>query len=135
MTKIPVSFRIPKNIMMKNKQKQLRLRDVSDVIYLIGGRWKSAILASLCDKEKRFNELQRDLKGITARTLIRELKFLEQNMLITKKEQNRNSYYTLSEHGKTLEPLIESIAAWAQQHRKLILEQKDDNLIFADSEF
>jgi DNA-binding HxlR family transcriptional regulator len=121
--------------MMKNKQKQLRLRDVSDVIYLIGGRWKSAILASLCDKEKRFNELQKDLKGITARTLIRELKFLEQNMLITKKEQNRNSYYTLSEHGKTLEPLIESIAAWAQQHRKLILEQKDDNLIFADSEF
>lgn len=121
--------------MMKNKQKQLRLRDVSDVIYLIGGRWKSAILASLCDKEKRFNELQKDLKGITARTLIRELKFLEQNMLITKKEKDRNSYYTLSEHGKTLEPLIESIAAWAQQHRKLILEQKDDNLIFADSEF
>ncbi|WP_312901722.1 winged helix-turn-helix transcriptional regulator [Chryseobacterium taichungense] len=121
--------------MMKNKQKQLQLRDVNDVIYIIGGRWKSAILASLCDKEKRFNELQRDLQHITARTLIRELKFLEQNLLVTKKECDNTSYYMLSEHGKSLEPLIESIVAWGQKHRKLIIEQKDDTLIFADSEF
>ncbi|SEM10287.1 DNA-binding transcriptional regulator, HxlR family [Chryseobacterium taichungense] len=120
---------------MKNKQKQLQLRDVNDVIYIIGGRWKSAILASLCDKEKRFNELQRDLQHITARTLIRELKFLEQNLLITKKECDNTSYYMLSEHGKSLESLIESIVAWGQKHRKIIIEQKDDTLIFADSEF
>jgi len=120
---------------MKNKQKQIRLRDVDDVIYIIGGRWKSAILASLCDKEKRFSELQRDLEPITARTLIRELKFLEQHLLITKRENNKISYYTISQHGQSLEPLIESMVIWAQKHRKLILEQKDDNIIFADSEF
>ena len=39
---------------MKNKQKQIQLRDVQDVIDMIGGRWRGAILASLCDKEKRF---------------------------------------------------------------------------------
>ncbi|CAG0907421.1 unnamed protein product, partial [Cyprideis torosa] len=66
---------------MKNKQKQVQLRDVQDVIDLIGGRWRGAILASLCDKEKRFNELKRDLGKITPRTLSKELKYLEMNKL------------------------------------------------------
>ena len=41
---------------MKNKEKHFHNRDVQDVIEIIGGRWRGAILASLCDKEKRFNE-------------------------------------------------------------------------------
>ena len=64
---------------MKNKQKQIQLRDVQDVLDIIGGRWRGAILASLCDKEKRFNELKRDLGTITPRTLAKELKYLEMN--------------------------------------------------------
>ena len=55
---------------MKNKQKQIQVRDVQDVIDLIGGWWRGAILASLCDKGKRFNELKRDLGSITPTTLI-----------------------------------------------------------------
>lgn len=35
---------------MKNKEKQTRNRDVQDVIEIIGGRWRGAILASLCDR-------------------------------------------------------------------------------------
>jgi len=62
---------------MMNKQKHIQNRDVQDVIELIGGRWRGAILASLCDKEKRFNELKRDLGTITPRTLTKELKYLE----------------------------------------------------------
>ncbi|MBK7638905.1 MAG: helix-turn-helix transcriptional regulator [Bacteroidetes bacterium] len=49
---------------MMNKQKHIQNRDVQDVIELIGGRWRGAILASLCDKEKRFNELKRDLEPL-----------------------------------------------------------------------
>ena len=62
---------------MRNKEKQSHLRDVQDVIDIIGGRWRGAILASLCDKEKRFNELKRDLGSITPKTLTKELKYLE----------------------------------------------------------
>ncbi|MCC6286733.1 MAG: helix-turn-helix transcriptional regulator, partial [Chitinophagaceae bacterium] len=69
---------------MKNKQKQIQLRDVQDVIDIIGGRWRGAILASLCDKEKRFNELKRDLGTITPRTLTKELKYLELNKLVSR---------------------------------------------------
>lgn len=109
---------------MKNKQKQIQLRDVQDVIYIIGGRWRGAILASLCDKEKRFNELKRDIGSITPRTLTKELKFLEMNKLVIRKEENdklKTVTYSLTKHGHSLEPLISSIVAWGQKHRKIVL--------------
>lgn len=108
---------------MKNKQKQVQLRDVQDVINIIGGRWRGAILASLCDKEKRFNELKRDLGVITPRTLIKELKYLELNKLVIRKLDHDNPSkvtYSLTEHGYSLDPLIASIVEWGQKHRKII---------------
>ncbi len=109
---------------MKNKQKHFQNRDVQDVIELIGGRWRGAILASLCDKEKRFNELKRDLGSITPRTLTKELKYLEMNKLIIREVESESSIsvlYSLTKHGKSLEPLIGQIVVWGQKHRKVVL--------------
>ncbi len=109
---------------MKNKQKQIQLRDVQDVIDIIGGRWRGAILASLCDKEKRFNELKRDLGNITPRTLTKELKYLEMNKLVSRKVDASSGVsvsYSLTKHGKSLEPLIGQIVVWGQKHRKIVL--------------
>ncbi|MBS1609638.1 MAG: helix-turn-helix transcriptional regulator [Bacteroidetes bacterium] len=109
---------------MRNKQKQIQLRDVQDVIDIIGGRWRGAILASLCDKEKRFNELKRDLGNITPRTLTKELKYLELNKLINREVETRSTLsvvYSLTKHGRSLEPLIDSIVSWGQRHRKIVL--------------
>ena len=121
MHKIALSFRI---LQMKNKTKQLNVRDVQDVIDIIGGRWRGAILASLCDKEKRFNELKRDLGSITPRTLTKELKYLEMNKLITREVDALSAVsvkYSLTKHGKSLEPLIGQIVIWGQKHRKVVL--------------
>ncbi len=110
---------------MKNKLKGIQLRDVQDVIDIIGGRWRGAILASLCDKEKRFNELKRDLGSVTPRTLTKELKYLEMNKLVSREVDTSNAVsvtYCLTKHGKSLEPLIESIVTWGQKHRKIILD-------------
>jgi DNA-binding HxlR family transcriptional regulator len=110
---------------MRNKHKQIQLRDTQDVIYIIGGRWRGAILASLCDKEKRFNELKRDVGGITPRMLSKELKFLEMNKLVHQEPDATNtsvSVYRLTPHGHSLEPLIGAITAWGQKHRKIIME-------------
>lgn len=109
---------------MKNKQKQVQLRDVQDVIDIIGRRWRGAILASLCDKEKRFNELKRDLGSITPRTLVKELRYLELNKLVIREVEATSAVsvvYSLTKHGKSLEPLIASIVAWGQKHRKVVL--------------
>ena len=109
---------------MKNKQKQIQLRDVQDVIDMIGGRWRGAILASLCDKEKRFNELKRDLGSITPRTLTKELKYLEMNKLVSREVETESAVsvvYSLTKHGKSLEPLIAQIVIWGQKHRKVVI--------------
>lgn len=109
---------------MKNKHKQVQLRDVQDVIDIIGGRWRGAILASLCDGEKRFNELKRDLGEITPRTLTKELRYLEMNKLIVRIADpipQTSVLYRLTEHGQSLTPLIEAIVCWAQKHRKVVL--------------
>jgi len=108
---------------MRNKQKQVQLRDVQDVLDIIGGRWRGAILASLCDKEKRFNELKRDLGTITPRTLTKELKYLEMNKLISREVEDSGPVsvvYSLTKHGKSLDPLIGQIVAWGQKHRKVV---------------
>ncbi|MBX2924399.1 MAG: helix-turn-helix transcriptional regulator [Chitinophagaceae bacterium] len=109
---------------MKNKQKQVQLRDVQDVLDIIGGRWRGAILASLCDKAKRFNELKRDLGSITPRTLTKELKYLEMNKLVSREVEASGAVsviYSLTKHGRSLEPLIGQIVAWGQKHRKIVL--------------
>ena len=109
---------------MKNKHKQIQVRDVQDVIDIIGGRWRGSILASLCDKEKRFNELKRDLGSITPRTLTKELKYLEMNKLVFREAEAINAIsvvYSLTEHGKSLEPLIGEILIWGQKHREIVL--------------
>jgi len=109
---------------MKNKEKYIQNRDAQDVIELIGGRWRGAILASLCDKEKRFNELKRDLGSITPRTLTKELKYLEMNKLLVREVERESAIsvvYSLTKHGKSLEPLIGQIAVWGQKHRKIVL--------------
>ncbi|HQG37622.1 MAG TPA: helix-turn-helix domain-containing protein [Chitinophagales bacterium] len=112
---------------MKNKQKKSQLRDVQDVIDIIGGRWRGAILASLCDKEKRFNELKRDLGSITPSTLTKELRFLETHQLIHREVEISEAIiisYRLTKHGESLEPLIQHIVLWGQKHRKIILRKK-----------
>ena len=109
---------------MKNKQKEVQLRDVQDVIDIIGGRWRGAILASLCAKEKRFNELKRDLGSITPRTLTKELKYLEMNKLVSREVEASSAVsvsYSLTEHGNSLQPLIGQIVVWGQKHRKIVL--------------
>lgn len=109
---------------MKNKEKHFQNRDVQDVIDIIGGRWRGAILASLCDKGKRFNELKRDLGSITPRILTKELRYLEMNKLISREAETTSAVsvvYSLTKHGKSLEPLIGQIVVWGQKHRKIIL--------------
>lgn len=109
---------------MKNKQKQQQNRDVQDVLYLLCGKWRGAILASLCDESKRFNALKRDMGNITARILTKELKYLELNKLIIREENSVSGIavkYSMTPHGRSLEPLIAQIVAWGQKHRKVVL--------------
>jgi DNA-binding HxlR family transcriptional regulator len=115
---------------MQDKEKHLLHRDVQDVLELIGGRWRGAIMASLCGSPKRFLELKTDLKPITSRVLIKELRFLELNKLITVERSVSAAnavLYAHSEHGRSFGPIILQLRDWAVRHRQIILKSFREN--------
>ncbi|MGF2614502.1 winged helix-turn-helix transcriptional regulator [Rossellomorea vietnamensis] len=87
----------------------------------VGGKWKLVILWHLAfDGMHRYNELRRLLPGITHKMLSQQLKELEQEGLINRKQYNEvppKVEYSISEKGETLKPLLKEMHKWGSgQH-------------------
>lgn len=83
----------------------------------IGGKWKTVVLWYLRKDKKRFSELRRHIPEITEKMLSLQLKALEKDGLVTRTvyaEVPPRVEYALSEHGKTLLPVLEEIARWGR---------------------
>ncbi len=96
------------------------LLSVRDTMDILNGKWKIPIIGSLSFGKKRFKELQRDLDGITAKMLSKELRDLEINHLVTRTVYDTKPVsveYEISEYGKTLHKVIAEIASWGKEHR------------------
>ena len=99
------------------------IRPVRDVLEIISGKWKLPILTALSFGKKRFKELERDIAGITPKMLVKELRDLELNELVARKEIDTNGFsveYSLTEYGKSLDEVINALRRWGLQHRKKI---------------
>lgn len=83
---------------------------------IIGGKWKTVILYHLIDKTLRYNVLRKEMPTVTERTLSLQLKAMEEDGLIKRKVYTTKPplkvEYSLTDFGKTLIPLIQSIAEW-----------------------
>jgi DNA-binding HxlR family transcriptional regulator len=103
-----------------------RLRDVGDAIYVIGGKWKLRIIIALSEGDQRFNELQRMVKGISARVLSNELKDLEINGFVTRKIYTKTPVvveYQLTDYSQTLGEVMVALGNWGAMHREKIMQQ------------
>ncbi|WP_108868069.1 winged helix-turn-helix transcriptional regulator [Aquimarina aquimarini] len=99
---------------------------VRDVIDLIGGKWKLPIIVTLSFKSYRFKELEREIVGITPRMLSKELKDLEINGLVDRKESATTPItvaYSLTNYGLSLDKVIEVVRDWGITHRKKIMSK------------
>jgi DNA-binding HxlR family transcriptional regulator len=88
---------------------------------LIAGRWKVLVIWWLLRGEKRFNQLQRDLKGITHRTLARQLKEMEADGLVARRDFGEippRVEYSLTALGRSLEPVLMAMDEWAQKNAR-----------------
>lgn len=83
---------------------------------IIGGKWKTVILFWLIDGPLRYNELRKKMTGVTERTLSLQLKQLEEDGVIDRKVYTSKPplkvEYSLTEFGKTLIPVLQSLANW-----------------------
>ena len=83
----------------------------------ISGRWKVLVIRQLLEGTKRFNQLQRELDGITHRTLSKQLKEMEAFGLIVRKDFGEippRVEYRLSELGRSLEGVLKAMHQWGE---------------------
>lgn len=89
---------------------------------IIGGKWKMIILYLLSRNEVvRYNELQRMIGSITYKTLSVQLKELEADGLILRKEFPQippKVEYSLLQKGQSLIPIMDALCDWGYEHQK-----------------
>lgn len=108
-------------IQEKNSCDTIFVTALKDAINVISGKWKLAIVCALLMQPRRFNDIQRLIKGISPRMLSRELKELEINGVVTKvdalESQQEITLYSLTESGKQLNHVIVPMVQWGRRHR------------------
>ena len=85
----------------------------------IGGRWKTIILYFLTSGKKRFGQIAVRLPTISKKVLTQQLKELERDGLIMRKQFKVNSprvEYSLTELGESLSSVLEEMASWGKIH-------------------
>ncbi len=93
----------------------------SYALSLISGKHKMVILYCLMEYEPvRFNQLKRYLKDVSDKTLSSNLKQLEADRLIIRKEYPQippKVEYSLSERGRSLMKVLDQLCIWGQENR------------------
>jgi len=129
----------------KDNEKELhalckpRLRAIHDTMDLLSGKWKVAIIGYLHTMGKcRFMQLQRNIEGIGAKMLSKELKDLEINELVTRTVLHTRPVtveYELTDYGKTLQNIINELCSWGFKHRERILKRQTECTCGENPEF
>jgi len=96
---------------------------VHDAMYVLGGKWKISIITCLLYGPRRYSEILKGVGGLSGKMLSRELKEMEINSLVTRSvsvDQPVSVTYELTEYGRSTQPIIITLAEWAEEHRKSI---------------
>ncbi|RAJ24542.1 winged helix-turn-helix transcriptional regulator [Pedobacter cryoconitis] len=107
---------------------QEELTAMRDSIEILGGKWKLLIMRYLTNRtseNNHFKKIQREINGISAKMLSKELKDLELNLMVTRTIQDTRPVtidYAVTEYGKSLIPVTDILVQWGLDHREKIKE-------------
>lgn len=88
---------------------------LQEILGVIGGKWSMSIIYALFPGKKRFSEIERLVPNINTRMLVKELKNMEANGIVTREvfaTVPPTVEYTLTEKGRKLEPIISELHKW-----------------------
>ena len=94
---------------------------VATTVQMIGSKWKLLIMRNLLQRPWRFNELKKDLEGISQKVLTDSLRSMEADGIITHTvypEVPPRVEYALSELGESMRPIIKSMEVWGLDYKK-----------------
>jgi DNA-binding HxlR family transcriptional regulator len=92
---------------------------LTNLIDMIGGRWKVLALWRLRDGPKRFTELRRQMPGVTQKMLTQQLRQLEADGLVWREvfpQVPPKVVYSLTATGEELSGLLSTLSKWATAH-------------------
>lgn len=107
---------------MPVSKKEISECPIDAMLSVIDGRWKGTILWRLTEGPRRTSELRRSIPGITERMLIRHLKELVKDGIVVRRQERSVPpcvRYSISDYGKTLTPVLETICAWGRRHIRM----------------
>ena len=94
---------------------------VATTVALIGSKWKLLIMRNLLARPWRFNELKKDLEGISQKVLTDSLRSMEADGIIIRTvypEVPPRVEYALSELGESMRPIIKSMEVWGLAYKE-----------------
>ena len=109
---------------MKTK-KELPACPVETTLTLIGDKWKVLILRDLMPGKKRFGELKKSVGNVSQKVLTVQLRAMEESGLVHREvyaEVPPRVEYSLTELGKSLKPILDSMWVWGEEYRSLMSE-------------
>ncbi|MEC5143589.1 helix-turn-helix domain-containing protein [Chitinophaga sp. 212800010-3] len=113
-----------RNEMCQGKEElDASLKNVLDALSVLNGKWKLALILSIMQSSKRFNEIQHEITGISSKVLAKELKDLELNDFIKRNVYATappNIIYEATDYCRTLKKVVDELSSWGEQHREKV---------------
>lgn len=93
---------------------------VATTVAMIGSKWKLLIMRNLMARPWRFNELKKDLEGISQKVLTDSLRSMEADGIITRTvypEVPPRVEYALSDLGESMRPIMDAMEVWGTAYK------------------
>ena len=107
--------------MEKSVKNELPACPVETTLTLIGDKWKVLILRDLMPGTKRFGELKKSIGNVSQKVLTAQLRAMEENGLVHRQvytEVPPRVEYSLTDLGRSLKPILDSMWAWGEGYQK-----------------
>ena len=115
-----------KSVDKKDVTCEQELAAIRDSLEILGGKWKLRIMRHLnnhINEVNTFKKIQREVEGISAKMLSKELQELEINLLVTRTVMDTRPVtvsYAITTYGLSVFPVTESLVEWGLNHREQI---------------
>lgn len=102
---------------------------VATTVQLIGSKWKLLIIRNLRMRPWRFNELKKNLEGISQKVLADSLRALESDGIVARTvypEVPPRVEYSLTPLGESMKPILDAMEKWGTEYKKRLYTDADN---------
>lgn len=102
-------------------------RTVSEILSRVGEKWTMQVVVVLRDQPRRFNDIKRQVDGISQQMLTRTLKALERDGMVKRTVSATTPpqvEYALTPLGRSLSEPLRQLAEWAHAHLAAIYDNR-----------